>query len=416
MRIRSLFLLPLLLVLLWQPGLAQDAAPDTSAFVPVWTPEGSLLSPAQLDDTLKAVIKKQPHPTSIVVLMHGYHTMREDSSAQFQQVALRAQAEFAKRNEKVLVVGIQWESALPGAGVPWDAEDVYFEALGRARNVGHQASRQVLLMLQKQYPKAHFSMWGHSLGCEVAAACLMPELQYGDDASKSSAFQPKQDIHIDMLALCGSDLDYDIWYKGHVTFRAKKPRMRMAWMTMSPYTGERDKTLQVRSISRGRAGGAAFPRMTQEQADVVYKNRAIIFDNQDIPTDHALLEYYSETRVQRLAAAAEYLVNPKAPEPLEMQEADKVLASPNQVEALTAWLDSPNLSTQVYALWRLDHLLCGSSVHLCDETLDKMAQLMRNQPALVRKERPNSSCKILSKGLWPTEAQMTRAGAPSWND
>jgi hypothetical protein len=396
--------------------VAQDPPPDTSAFVPVWSQDGSLLSPSQLDEVLKAMKKQQANPANIVVLMHGYHTLRDESSSQFQQVAQRARAEYQRRRDTAVVVGIQWESALPGAGVPWEAEDVYFEALGRARNVGHQVSRQVLLMVQKNFPKAHISVWGHSLGCEVAAACLMPEMQYGDDAAKSSAFQPTQDIHIDMLALCGSDLDYDIWYKSHVNFKAKRPRTRLAWMTISPYTGERDKTLQVRAVSRGRAGGAGFPRMTQEQCDLVYKNRAILFDNRNIPTDHALLEYYSEDRVQRLIATADSLTNPKAPKPVEMVEAEQVLAAPAQVDALTPFLDSPNLSTQAYALWRLDHLLCGSSVHLCDETIDNMAQLMRNQPARVRKERPSSPCKILSRGLWPTETQMTRAGAPSWED
>jgi len=416
MRLRWLCLIPLLLVLWCLPGLAQDPPVEPSAFVPIWTPDGSLLSQSQLDEAFKLMNKQQSKPTHILVLMHGYHTMREDSTAQFQQVAQRAQAEFAQRQERVLVVGIQWESALPGAGVPWDAEDVYFEALGRARNLGHQAARQVLLALQQKFPKAHYSIWGHSLGCEVAAACLMPEIQYGDDATKSSAFQPKQDIHIDMLALCGSDLDYDVWYKGHVSLRQRKPRMRLAWMTISPYLGERDKTLQLRNVSRGRAGGSGLPRMTQEQCDVVYKNRAIVFDNRNIPTDHALLEYYSDARVQRLVSTAEYLANPKSPKPIELQEADKVLAAPNSVEALAPWLDSPNLSTQVYALWRLDHLLCGSCVHLSDETLDKMGQLLRNRPAMVRKERPSSPCKILSRQLWPTETQMTRAGAPAWDD
>ena len=413
MRIRSFWLVPLLLAVLFAAGQAQ-ASPDTSAFVPVWTADGSPLSGPQVDDIVKEMVKRQPNPVNIVVLMHGYHTLREESSSQFQQVAQRAQAEFDRRKEKALVVGIQWESALPGAGVPWDAEDVYFQALGRARKVGHQPARQVLLAIQKRFPKAHLSIWGHSLGCEVAAACLIPELKYTDDAVKSDAFEPQQDIQAGLLALCGSDLDYDVWYKGQVDFRSKKPRARLAWMTISPYLGDRDKTLQVRAVSRGQAGGSAFPRMTQEQCDLAYKNRALLYDNRNIPTDHALLEYYSEERVQRLVAAVDAQFNPKAPKPVEMQEAEKVLAAPNQEAALVPFLDSPNISTQVYALWRLDHLLCGSCEHLCDETLDKMARLLRNQPSRVRKERTSSKCKILSRGLWPTETQLTRAGAPNW--
>ena len=391
-------------------GLAQDS----SLYVPCWLGDGSRLPEEQLRSYLSGMQKQQGAPDHVVVLIHGYHTVREDSAAQFEETASRLLAQFQKRQQKVLVVGLQWESAVAGAEVPWEAEDAYLRMVSRARNVGHQAGRQLLLRVQKQFPKAHLNILSHSLGCEVAAACLLPEMAYGDDLEKSAAFEPKSDLFFNLVGLCGSDLDYDVWYKSHVTFRSKKARSRLLWMTISPYLGERDRTLQVRSVSRGRAGGAAFPRMTEQQCDVVFKNRAIVFDNTEIPQDHALLNYFSDERLERLVSTMVFLCDGKAPKPVELVEADKVLAAPAKVEALAPFLDSPLLTPQLYALWRLDHLLCGSCQHMCDETMDKIALLLRNTPIMVRKQRGNSSCKVISTGLWPTETQLERAGAPSW--
>lgn len=405
-------LLPFLLTLfLMLPALAQDAA------VPVWLGDGSLLSQTDLETAIQRMVKNQPKPQHIVVLAHGYHTTREESEAQFQEIGKRFQDQYAQRNEKVLVVGLQWESAIAGAGVPWEAEEAYLSMVGRARNVGHNAARQLMMRVNKQFPKVDTCIYGHSLGCEVSAACLLPEINYGDDLVKSSAYLPQQNLYFQLVSLVGSDLDYDIWYKSGVVFQPKNPRTRMLYMTISPYLGDRDKTLQMRQMSRGMAGGSAFPRMTVEQCDTVYKNRAIMFDNRGIPTDHAYTTYYDDARVQRLVGFASYLANPKkAPEPVEMAEADKILKLPNKLEALVPYLDSELISSQMYALWRVEQLNCGSSIHMCDETLGKLALMLRNTPAKIKRERPNSPCKTVQKGIWPTEKTMTRAGAPSWDD
>lgn len=401
------FLLTLFLVL---PALAQDAA------VPVWLGDGSLLAAADLELAIQQMLKNQPKPQHIVVLAHGYHTTREESAAQFQEIGKRFQDQYAQRNEKVLVIGLQWESAIAGAGVPWEAEEAYLDMVGRARNVGHNAARQLLLRVAKQFPKVDTSIYGHSLGCEVSAACLLPEIHYGDDRPVSSAYLPNQDLYFQLVSLVGSDLDYDIWYKSGVVFRAKKPRTRMLYMTISPYLGDRDKTLQMRQMSRGMAGGSAFPRMTVEQCDTVYKNRAIMFDNRGIPTDHSYTTYYDDARVQRLVGIAAFLANPKAPKPIELAEADKILKLPNSLDAIVPYLDSELISSQMYALWRVERINCGSSIHMCDETLGKLALMLRNTPAKVKKSRPDSPCKTVQKGIWPTEKTMTRAGAPSWDD
>jgi len=401
------FVLTLFLML---PAFAQDAA------VPVWLGDGSLLAPADLELAIQQMLKNQPKPQHIVVLAHGYHTTREESTAQFQEIGQRFQDQYGQRKEKVLVIGLQWESAIAGAGVPWEAEEAYLSMVGRARNVGHNAARQLMLRVAKQFPKVDTSIYGHSLGCEVSAACLLPEINYGDDLTKSSAYLPGQDLSFQLVSLVGSDLDYDIWYKSGVVFRSQKPRARMIYMTISPYLGDRDKTLQVRQMSRGMAGGSAFPRMTVEQCDLVYKNRAILFDNRGIPTDHSYTQYYDDARVQRLVGIAAFLANPKAPKPVELAEADKILKLPNTLDAIVPYLDSELISSQMYALWRVEQINCGSSIHMCDETLGKLAMMLRNTPAKVKKSRPDSPCKTVQRGIWPTEKTMTRAGAPSWDD
>lgn len=392
------------------PALAQEAS------VPIWLGDGSLLSPADLEAAVQRAVKNQPKPQHIAVLVHGYHTTREESAEQFQEIGQRFQNQYRQLNQKALVIGLQWESALPGAGVPWEAEEAYLSSVGRARKVGHNAARQVLLRLQRQFPKAEVSLFGHSLGCEVSAATLLPEIDYRDELEKSTAYLPQENLFTTMVALCGSDLDYDIWAKSGVSFRSKKPRTRMLYMTISPYLGDRDKTLQVRQLSRGVAGGSAFPKMTVEQCDIVYKNRAILCDNRDVPTDHAYTSYYDDARVQRLVGICNYVSNPKAPEPVELAEADKILKLPNQLEAIVPYLDSELISSQMYALWRVEQINCGGSKHMCDETLGKIAQMLRNTPAKIKKERPNSPCKTVQKAIWPTEKTMTRAGAPSWDD
>ncbi len=408
MKIILTWLVALLLLL---PALAQDAA------VPIWLGDGSLLSPADLEAALGRVLKNQPGPQHIVVLVHGYHTTREESAQQFQEIGRRFQSQYAACNENALVIGLQWESAIAGAGVPWEAEEAYLSMVGRARKVGHNAARQVLMRLAKQFPKADMSLYGHSLGCEVSAACLLPEINYGDDLEKSSAYLPQQDLSCLLISLVGSDLDYDVWYKSGLVFRDKKPRARMIYMTISPYLGDRDKTLQVRQMSRGVAGGSAFPRMTVQQCDKVYKNRAIMFDNRGIPTNHSYTNYYGDERVSRLVSVARYLANPKkAPEPVELAEADKILKLPNTLEAIVPYLDSELISSQLYALWRVEQINCHGSIHMCDQTLGKLAGMLRNTPAKIKKERPHSACKTVQKGIWPTEKTMTRAGAPNWDD
>lgn len=394
--------------------VSDEAGKAHASYVTAWLGDGSLLS--NTAHLCQEIGRLQPDPQHIIVLVHGYNVPREEGAEQFQEVAERAYTQARRLNQRAVVLGLQWDSAAPGAQTPWNAEEAYLEKVTRARVVGHKAARQVLLDVQQRFPKAYLTVLAHSLGCEVSVGALFPEIVYADELPKTDSYQPQRELFLNMLCLTGSDLDYDVWYKGGLTFRAQNPRTRLMWMTISPYLrGARDQTLQIRQMTRGMAGGSAFPRMTEQQYDFLFKYRAIFFDQKDIPVGHEFVNYLSEDRLQRMLSTAIYLTDPGAPRPAEIDDIYKVLALPNKVEEFLPWLDHPNVSGQLYALWRLEALLCGGSKHLADQTLDQVTRLLRNTPRKVWGERESSPCQSIRRAYWPTEALMTKAGAPAWS-
>ncbi|MBT9586670.1 alpha/beta hydrolase [bacterium] len=401
---------------LWLLLTAGVFAQEHQPLVTAWLGDGNLLPDATVTAALADIQKVQAQPEHIVVLVHGYNVVREDGAAQFQEVADRLVPLSGPLKHNLVVLGLQWDSAAPGAQSPWSAEEAYLEKVTRARAVGHLAARQLLLAVQKQFPRAYITVLAHSLGCEVSVGALFPEITYADELPKSESFEPAQELFLNMLCLTGSDLDYDCWYKGGIIFRAQNPRARLLWMTVSPYVrGGRDRTLQIRQMTRGMAGGSAFPRMTEQQYDFLFKYRAIFFDQKDIPEGHEFVNYLSADRLTRMLSAAVYLTDPNAERPQEIDDIYKVLALANKVEEFLPWLDHPNVSGQLYALWRLEALLCGGSQHLADQTLDNVTRLLRNTPRKVWGERESSPCQSVRRAYWPSEALMNKAGAPAWS-
>ena len=390
-------------------------AQEPNAFVPAWLNDGSPLSEPDLQAIVAGVGAQQANPDHIAVLVHGLGNSRETSTEQFNTLAPLLAKQYQDAKQTVVVVGVQWDSDVP-MGL-FTAESNYLDMVARARKVGHWPARQLLLQMKKQYPNAHFDIYAHSLGCEVSAACLFPEAKYGDGIPKSETFEPQQILHVNMWSMVGSDLDYDIWAKSGVAADQTAPRCKQAWMTMSPYFGEADKdeTLKLRAMVRGVAAGSAFPKMTEEQYDTILKAQRVVFDNANIPSSHAMLEYYDATRLGRIVPMALHAGEPqKLPLPKEFDEITMVMAMPDQATALLPYLDSPNLTTQLTALWRLEHVVCGSSKHLADGTLEAIARLLKDKPATVRSVRKDSPCKVLNQGYFPTEKQLERAGAPNW--
>lgn len=395
-----------LLLLLTSFGLGQNIA-----FIPVWMQNSDPLTPETLQTVMTRVAAVNPNPSHIVLLVHGFDNTVVQSTSQYNEVTPRIQAEFARRGQTVPVIGVQWNSAAEGGAL--DLPGQYGEKVVVARSVGRTALRQLLLTLQERYPKASLDVMAHSMGCELSAAALVPELEFDDTGNQIPVYEPTRDVKLSTATLCGSDLDYDVWFKGGVAFRTTHPRVRFVYMTMSQIAGDdRDKVLEARKLARGQAAGSTFPRMTEEQYDTMFSHRAAYFDNTEIPKNHAFLDYYSAERLGHIVPDLLFIADPKQPEPDDLAQLDQILASPNQVKALTPWLDTPQISNQLYALWKLEQTNCGGSQHFADEYLVSLARKMRNQPRAVLMARPDSPCKTVQDGEWPTKAQMKRAGAP----
>ena len=245
-------------------------------------------------------------------------------------------------------------------------------------------------------------MVSHSLGCEVAAAAIYPTLAYQDKLEPSlPAYQPQSPLKLAMWGLLGSDLDYDLWWKSKFDFAKSPSKVGVHWMTISSYLGERDQTLLMRKVSRGLAGGSAVPRLTAGQWDYLNGKRSLYFDDKDLGESHDFLTYASSQRLARMFSLS------------EVAELQKVAKLPAQAEKLRPWLDHAQLGVRVFTLWRLEHILCGGSGHLADETIENTARLLRNTPIRVRKERKESKCRTIRDGYWPTEKELNRAGAPA---
>ena len=395
---RNRLFLCLLLALAW-PVLA---AP--SNLLLVWLGQGQARPQVERSQLLGEISRRKP--ASLVLLVHGYGVVREASYQPYEEVARR----LATASPRSLVLGVQWDSAAAGDKVPWQTEDAYFKMISRARGVGHQALRQLLIEVQQRFPNLPVVVLSHSLGSEVATAAVYPQLEYHDDAAPTfPGHLPKKPLRVRLLGLLGSDLDYDLWWKSKLLL-PQPARVDLTWMTISSYQGKRDKALLVRKVSRGLAGGTALPRMTAAQLDYLVGRRLLMLDGEELGESHDFVDYLSPNRLRRMLQAAGVVSGGSG----ELAELDRVLKAPAKEATLRPWLDHPRLAPRFYAVWRLEHLLCGGSQHLCDETLEEMARKLRITPSEVRRQRKDSACKTLSKGLWPTEKQLIRAGAPDW--
>lgn len=409
---RTLLVLALLFLCVTTVAPAQES----KSFVPVWIDKDAVLSAEALDAALAAVAARQAEPPNIVLLVHGFDVPRDDSAQQFETVGRLVLDEFAKQGQEAVVVGVQWASDVDVSLL--DLPTAYLETVPVARNTGRQGVRQLLLGLEERFPKANLSVMAHSMGCEVSGAAVAHEARFKEgSAPVLEAFRPDRPVHLDLLTMAGSDLDYDAFASSGLQLRQDDPRVRMMWMTLSPVVGDKDQVLKMRALMRGKAAGNVFPKMTEQQYDAIFASKAAYFDNEGIPKSHDFLKYYDEARVAQLVPAMLWLADAKSvPEPVAFREMDAVVAAPAKVEALLPYLDSPHLNTQLYALWRLEGILCGGSGHIANEFLPEVGAMLRDTPREILRVRRSEDCpcETVKKGYWPTSKTMTRAGAPPW--
>lgn len=411
-------LLALFILFLYLPAFADDpptADPTPPPVEPkeysqLWVDKTAIVTPEAVAATVAGVKKQQADPEHIVVFIHGFDVSRDSSTAEFDGLAGRLRKQFEPSKTKVAFAGVQWESASDQS--VFELANVYWEKISVARSTGRGPARQLLLGLQKAFPKAHISVMAHSMGCEVAAAALVPEIEYADQVPFVETFEPKTDVKLHMVSLCGSDLDYDIWSKSHAEARTQNERNKILWQTVAPYMGKGDKVLSMRAKLRGKAAGSAFPKMTLQQIDEACSKRRIIFDGENIPNDHDFDKYYDDNRLARMVPVMLYLVNPKLPKPVELAELDTILAAPNDLNVLLPYLDTGRYGTLFYTLWRIERINCGDARHLTDGTLENVARMLKDKPQMIWREQPKSECVTIKNEQFPTEKMMTRAGAP----
>ena len=409
------FILALLLYLLMAvPLLAEVTAPPPPVgpkeFAQLWVDKSAVVTPEAVAATVAGLKKQQADPDHIVIFIHGFNVSRDSSTAEFDDLAKRLRKQFEPSKARVAFAGVQWDSASDQS--VFELANVYWEKISVARSTGRGPTRELVFAIKKAFPKAHLSLMAHSMGCEVAAATIIPDIQYADQVPYVATCQPDANLTVHMASLCGSDLDYDIWSKSQSKARSLNERCLTMWQTVAPYVGKGDKVLAARAKLRGRAAGSAFPKMTLEQLDDSINHRRIILDGENIPTDHEFGKYYDDARLARIVSVMLYRANPKLPKPLEIAELDEIMEAPSEVSSLLPYLDGGRYGTLFYTLWRLERLNCGDARHLTDGTLESIGRMLKDKPQMIWREQAKTECMTVKNEQFPTERMMTRAGAP----
>ena len=414
---KKLFLLfTLMLLMLCVPVWGDDKELPAPTVAPVgyaqlWIDETGLASVETLKATLAELKEQEPNPEQIFVFIHGFDDPRDYTTNEYNELVQRIQEQYKDHPTRLGMVGLQWDSAVTGSILSTDK--VYFEKIPLARSIGRNPARHLLFALQDRHPKAHITLLAHSMGCEIAAAALLPEISYADYEPFVDTYLPAKTLKISMMVLAGSDLDYDFWYKSQLPGKDLTERCGLTWATMSDYLGKGDKVLNVRGKIRGKAGGAAFPRMTLDQLNQTVSRRQWYLDHQNIPRDHLFQVYYDSARLKNLVAALRFLTE-KGPKPKAFAELDQVLAAPDDLNILLPYLDSENYAVKFYALWRIEKINDGDARHMTDLTLEKIATMLKDHPQQIWREMKTTDCVTVRKGQFPTEKTMIKAGAPPW--
>ena len=408
-RLRMVLFLALILSLAaGSPGLL--AQTREAGWVPAWIDESGDLSEEGVKQVLDSVATEDPQ--NLVFLVHGFATSRDRSTLQYDDLAPRLRAAFQRLGRRVSVVGVQWDSETRGGLLA--LLNQYEGKVPQARRTGRLGFRRLLLAVRERFPDVPVSVLAHSMGCEVMGAAAVPEMRLNPASDEPGGLRPEAELHLNVVVLAGSDLDYDVTWRSGVPLSFRS--VNLVWMTMSRSSRRhRDKVLELRALVRGTAMGSTLPRMTAEQYRAMFGARKAVFDGERIPPSHDLLKYYDDVRLARLAGAMAWKADPQGlSQPPDLAEIDRVMEAPDTVEALVPWLDSRRLAPMIYAVWRLENLLGDGEKHLEDEYLTHEADEAFFRPGGIRPERVDSPCALVRAGHWPTATQLARAGAPSW--
>jgi pimeloyl-ACP methyl ester carboxylesterase len=260
---------PTLLAVLLAAVSAVQAADAPGAFVPVRAGEDGRIPAAALSAALDAV-GRSGHPRHVVVLVHGFNTPYHRSAEHYEHAAALLRRQFDRLNEPVSVVGLQWPSSA-GALREWlpksfasfllkklgfrnAVRDPYLAKIPVDRAVGRVGLRQVVFALQERFPEAGVHLIGHSMGAEVIAHAVAPDITEIPKAGPAPE-EPERPCSVGLVALLGADLDYN-------AIDRAPPRTpgtglpRLLWVTFPRFDAAEDRALRVRRLVRGRGPSA----------------------------------------------------------------------------------------------------------------------------------------------------------------
>jgi pimeloyl-ACP methyl ester carboxylesterase len=393
---------------------APTPTPDDSLpFVPVWIAKDVDLADGLRDSALAGVARQDPDPQNIVVLIHGWMNDRADSTACYIPTTEELRKLFAAKNQRVVVVGLQWDSYVGkamtfvpqfAASLLGLAKNPYMSKVHEARKVGRHAARQLLCALEDKYPKAKVYVLGHSMGCEIAGHMVGTRMDEKED--KVPAFQEQRNLGLTLLCLAGSDLDSGIFSKAPKGADKLLPYLPiLTWITVPKlFQGQQDNILALHAIERGQAAmGDAMPRMREGQWDVLIGGQRIYYDNVAIPPQHDWRLYYTPDRLARLVDAIFYMQDPAQYTSADLRAMAQAKAiPPDNIMALRQALSDPLLGVRIYILWRMETMLCGGPKHLADGTISKFCKQAAKDPDTAQEHAISNPCKVISQGFFPT--------------
>ena len=318
-----------------------------------------------LTQTLRAEVKTPGEP--IVVLVHGFALKQKDAVISFETVAKRLHAQADDAHLPVAVVGLHWaaDTGAPGSWMPQAVghrlaslfgmkkavKNPYLEKQQVAEASGRQGLRAVLFRLQETFPGSPVHLWVHSMGAQVALSALCPET-CAQEKKPVLVEQPERDLKVGMLTLAGADLDYDLFCrKNSDQVRCALPRADVWWVTV-PEKDRADAVLELRrGAGQGDAVGNRGLKLDRNDLSAMVARRGLVVDQGNVPTTHAIEEYYNDRRVSELVHSMLYLQQPENPAGQQsvLAKLDGILRGGDSVR--TAAADKSDASCRLYAAW-----------------------------------------------------------------
>jgi hypothetical protein len=112
--------------------------------------------------------------------------------------------------------------------------------------------------------------------------------------------------------------------------------------------------------------------------------------------------------VRRLTEAMVTLDEPGREASPVLARLTEILRAPADPRAIAPYLDAPDTSAKLYALWRLEQLHCQGNRHLVDGYLVRVLRKSMNVDWLAR-ERRASPCRSVREGYWPSRGMVQEA-------